>query len=67
MNDKIKVECKQIKQKQCLLKDYLLSRKVIIKRKPEEDKSDEILNRISIFIENRYNLIDHFLSKLNIK
>lgn len=66
-DDKIKAEFEEIKERQNLIKDYLLSRGITIKHIPVEDEADEVLNRISIFIGNRYNLIRPFLEQIKYK
>jgi hypothetical protein len=65
--DKDKIENEVIKERQHLIEDFLSSRKVIIRHIPPEDEADEILDRISIFIGNRYNLIKPFLQQIKNK
>lgn len=66
----VKIEGEEIKEKlqrQYLIIDYLSSRKVTIKHISPEDKADEILDKLSISMGNRYNLIKSFYERIKNK
>lgn len=67
-NDKeANVEIKSVKERQKIIKDFLSSRNIEIKYIPPEDEADEILDKISIFMGNRFNLIKPFLELVKVK
>lgn len=64
INKEANVEIESLKERQKIIIDFLLSRNIEIKYIPPEDEADEILDNISIFMGNRFNLIKPFLEQL---
>lgn len=65
--DTSQVKAETIKENPSILEDFLLSRGVTIKNIPEEEEADETLDKISIFMGNRYSLIRPFIEQIKQK
>jgi hypothetical protein len=61
--NKVEIQREAIKDRE-VIEDFLLSRNVIIKYIPPEEEADEILDKISIFMGNRYSLIKPFYEQI---
>jgi len=61
--NKVEIQREAIKDRK-VIEDFLLSRNVSIKYIPSEEEADEILDKISIFMGNRYSLIKPFYEQI---
>ena len=61
--NKVEIQREAIKDRK-VIEDFLLSRNVSIKYIPPEKEADEILDKISIFMGNRYSLIKPFYEQI---
>lgn len=66
-NDEIEIGNEAIKERQHIIEEFLTSRKITIKHIPFEEEGNEIQDKISIFMGNKYNLIKPFIDQVKLK
>jgi hypothetical protein len=60
-------ESEDILNRQIILANFLINRRITIKTIPEEENGDKILDRIAVFMGDRYKLIRPFLDQIKRK